>query len=54
MELKELREIWYTKKELKDKELDSPKNCNSIREKQWKWQNEKMRKQLRKRMNKYL
>lgn len=34
MELKELREIWYTKKELKDKELDSPKNCNSIREKQ--------------------
>lgn len=29
MELKELREIWYTKKELKDKELDSPKNCNN-------------------------
>ena len=28
MELKELREIWYTKKELKDKE-DSPKNCNN-------------------------
>jgi hypothetical protein len=29
MELKELKEIWYTKKELKDKE-DSPKNCNNV------------------------